>query len=301
MKRYTLISMVGILTAIFLVSIGTSFAQKETESNGATESKKFDAYEPGKGKKINAFMVDKIVGSKVRNLKGEELGTIENIVVDIDTGRILYAVMDFGSFLGFGGRLFPVPWQSLAPLPSEGIFFLDVSKAKLKDAPAYDKDSLPDMGDMHWGTRVADFYEASREERSYDYGYGLGLYPGIAQKDPFAKIFNPQSIKEISGEVIKVDQVIPKKGIISQMQIKLTIYVNRKEPVPVYLGPRWYVSGPDGRPPFKAGDKVTVEGSWITSQTEPFMIATTVTESDRTFQLRQSDGAPIWAGLKRTK
>lgn len=301
MKRHTRISMIGILTGLFLMSMGTAFAQKEAGSNGATEGKRFDVYESGKGENSNAFMVEKIVGSKVRNMQEEELGTIEDLVVDLDTGRILYAVMDFGGFLGFGGKLFPVPWQSLAPLPSEGIFFLDVSKAKLEDAPAYDKDSLPEMGDMHWGTKIAAFYGASLEQQSYDYDSGIGLYPGIAQKDSFAKIFNPQSIKEISGEVIKVDQVIPNKGIISQVQIKLTVFVNRKEPVPVYMGPRWYVSGPGGRPPLKVGDKVTVTGSWITSQTEPFMIATTVTEGARTFLLRQSDGAPFWSGLKRTK
>ncbi|HEJ83024.1 MAG TPA: PRC-barrel domain containing protein, partial [Desulfobacteraceae bacterium] len=108
-------------------------------------------------------MVEKIVGSGVRNMQGQDLGTVEDIVVDIDTGRILYAVMNFGGFLGIGEKLFPVPWHSLAPLPSEGVFYLDVSKEKLQDAPAYEKDNLPDMGDMHWGTEVAEFYEASRE------------------------------------------------------------------------------------------------------------------------------------------
>ena len=296
MKGRTLISMIGIFTAIFLMSMGTSLAQKETQGKGATTREEVSPYEPAKGDKVNAFMVEKIVGSMVRNMKGEELGTIEDIVVDIDTGRILYAVMDFGGFLGLGGKLFPVPWQSLAPLPSEGIFFLDASKDKLKDAPAYDKDSLPDMGDMHWGAKVADFYSASREDRSYGYGYGIGFYPGIAQQDPFAEIFDPESIKEISGTVIKVELIIPKTGMISQVQVKLVVMVDRKNPVPVYLGPQWYVAGTSGRPPFKAGDKVSVSGSWITSRTEPFMIASTVTEGSQTFRLRQKDGKPIWSG-----
>lgn len=296
MKTHPVASMVGIFIALFLMSMGTSFAQKDTGGKGATENKKFDTYEPEKGDKVNAFMVEKIVGSTVRNMQGEKLGTIEDIVVDIDTGRILYAVMDFGGFLGLGGKLFPVPWQSLAPLPSEGTFFLDVSKAKLKDAPAYDKDSLPDMGDMHWGARVADFYSASREDRTYSYGYGTGLYPGIAQQDPFDDIFDPESIKEISGKVIKVELVMPKTGMIYQEQAKLIVMVDRKNPVPVYLGPQWYVSGTSGRPPFKAGDEVSVTGSWITSRTEPFMIASTVTEGSQTFRLRQKDGKPIWSG-----
>ena len=56
MKRHTRISMIGIgiFTALFLMSMGTSFAQKETGNKGATESKKFDTYEPGKGEKVKA-------------------------------------------------------------------------------------------------------------------------------------------------------------------------------------------------------------------------------------------------------
>jgi sporulation protein YlmC with PRC-barrel domain len=296
MQRRILIGGICVLLVFFGGSTGISFAQKETGGKGTTTSKEFSMYEPAQGERINAFMIEKIVGSKVRNMKGEDLGTIEDIVVDIDTGRILYVIMDFGGFLGIGGRLFPVPWHSLAPLPSEGIFFLDVSKTKLKDAPAYDKDSLPDMGNLHWGTKVADFYSASQEEKDYDYSYGysLSLYPGLAQLDPFAKIFDPQSIKAINGEVVKVEHVVPKTGIVSQMQIKLIVFLNRKNVIPVYLGPVWYIIGPDRRIPFKSGDRITATGSWITGETEPFMIATAVTKGGLTLQLRRKNGTPLW-------
>jgi hypothetical protein len=297
MKKLTLMGIVGILAVV--LGTGISNAQKETGGKEATAGEKFSTYEPAKGERINAFMVKNIIGSMVRNMKGEDLGPIQDIVVDIDSGRILYAVM------AFEGKLYPVPWQSLAPLPSEGIFFLNVSKARLKEAPSYRSDNLPDMGDLHWGTKVANFYMATRGERyNYGYGYGYnyyGLYPGIAQRDPFAKIFDPESIKQISGEVIKVDHVVPEGGIIAQMEIELIVLAGQKEPVPVFLGPQWYVVGPNARPPFKAGDKVTVTGSWITSQTEPFMIATTVTEGTQTFRLRQKDGTPIWSGWESSK
>jgi sporulation protein YlmC with PRC-barrel domain len=307
MRGRMLIGFIFVLTIIFGTSIGTSLAQKETGGKGANPGKGAITYEPAKGERVNAFMVERIIGSKVRNMKGEDLGTIKDVVVDIDTGQILYAIMDTGGFLGIAGKLFPVPWQSLAPLPSEDLFFLDVSKAKLKNAPSYDKNSLPDIGNLHWGRKVAEFYKASRDERSYEYGYGYGygaalwLYPGIAQEDPFAEIFDPQSVKEINGEVIKVEHVIPQAGIVAQMEVKLIVLINRKEPVPVFLGPQWFVARPDRRLPFKSGDKIMVKGSWITSQTEPFMIATMVREGTQTFQLRHPDGTPIWSGLKMRK
>ena len=89
-------------------------------------------------------MVEKIIGSKVLNVKGETLGKIENLVVDIDSGIIVYAVLECGGFLGIGDKLYPVPWEALATLPSEGIFFLNQSKEQMEKAPAFDKKNLPD-------------------------------------------------------------------------------------------------------------------------------------------------------------
>ena len=103
-------------------------------------------------------MVEKIIGSQVINVKGETLGKIENLVVDIDSGRIVYAVLESGGFLGIGDKLLPVPWESLAALPSEGIFFLNQSKEQMGKAPAFDKKNLPDMGDMPWGENIFKHY-----------------------------------------------------------------------------------------------------------------------------------------------
>jgi sporulation protein YlmC with PRC-barrel domain len=297
MKRCMLITALGIVAIFIGTAPGSVFAQKETGSKQPAQGEELSTYEPAKGERINAFMVEKIVGSKVRTMKGEDVGTIKDIVVDIDAGRILYAVMDMGGFLGIGGKLLPIPWRSLAPLPSEGIFFLNISEDKLKDAPAYNKDSLPDMGDLHWGTKLAAFYAASREGQTYDYGldYGPGLlYPNIAQRDPFAETFDPTSMKTVSGEVIKVERVVPEKGDFSEMQLELIVFADTKEPIPVFLGPIWYIIGPDRRIPFKSGDRITATGSWITSRTEPFLIATAVTKGDRTLNLRRENGSPVW-------
>jgi sporulation protein YlmC with PRC-barrel domain len=179
MKR-CMVMVVAILAVFFGASIGTSFAQNEKDDKGTTtDPEELSAYEPAKSERMNAFMVEKIAGSKVRNMKGEDLGTIEDVVVDIDRGIILYVVMDVGGFLDIGGKLFPVPWRSFAAFPSEGVFFLDISKDKLKNAPGYDKNSLPDVGDMHWGTKLVDFYEVPRSYRDYVYDYGYDFRLGF--------------------------------------------------------------------------------------------------------------------------
>ncbi len=70
------------------------------------------------------------------------MGKIANLVVDLDTGKIVCAVLESGGFLGIGEKLFPVPWGSLAALPSEGRFFLNQSKEQMAKAPAFDKKYL---------------------------------------------------------------------------------------------------------------------------------------------------------------
>ena len=71
----------------------------------------------------------------------------------------MYAVLESGGFLRIGDKLFPVPWEALAALRSEGLFFLNQSKEQMEKAPAFDKDNLPNMTDMHWGERIFKHYD----------------------------------------------------------------------------------------------------------------------------------------------
>jgi len=105
---------------------------------------------------------DEIVGCKVENPKGENLGKIESIMIDLSEGRILYAVLSFGGFLGLGDKLFPVPIDALSFRANEkGTVercILDIDKETLKNAPGYDKDNLPDTVDRSYAASVYTFY-----------------------------------------------------------------------------------------------------------------------------------------------
>ena len=298
MRRHLII----ILLAIVALFLGTNGFTQEKKGTGAGDIDNKTV----EGQRINDFMVEKIIGSKVINVKGETLGKIDNLVVDIDTGKIVYAVLESGGFLGIGDKLLPVPWESLAALPSEGIFFLNQSKEQMEKAPAFDKNNLPNMGDMHWGEGIFKHYGAPGYEQQgpigrdygYDYpGYGYGMYLGPEGKDPYKKIFDSKTIKTISGQVIKVDQV-PEPGF--GMQIRLTVFIDKKEVLPVYLGPAFFIIGSEQTKHLKIGDQVTVSGSQVTVRGEPFMIATTVKRGNELLRLRDKDGSPEWVGWKKT-
>ena len=294
MKKHLII----VLLAMVGLFLGTNGFTQEKKGPGAGDI----AGKTEEGQRINAFMVEKIIGAKVINVKGETLGKIENLVVDIDTGRIVYAILEFGGFLGIGDKLFPVPWVTLAALPSEGIFFLNQSKEQMEKAPAFDKNNLPNMMDMQWGEGIFKHYGVPGYEQrgpmGMGYGYRYGRHPGPEREDPYQKIFDSKTIKTIAGQVIKVDQV-PEPGF--GMEMRLTVFTDKKEVLPVYLGPAFYIVGSEQAKDFKLGDKVTVTGSQVTVRDEPFMLAMTVKRGNEVLRLRDKDGTPEWVGWKQNK
>lgn len=99
-----------------------------------------------------------MIGNKVCNVHGEDLGKVDEIMLDTEHNRIAYAVVSFGTFLGLGGKLFAVPWEALAIDCEDKCFILDVTKERLENAPGFDKDNWPVFADRTWGHEVYSYY-----------------------------------------------------------------------------------------------------------------------------------------------
>ena len=104
---------------------------------------------------------DTLTGDKVVNRQEEDLGKIEHLMIDLENGRIAYAVLSFGGFLGMGDKLIAIPWSALAVDKVEKRFVLNVDKELLKLAPGFDKDKWPNMSDRKWGAGVYTYYGAN--------------------------------------------------------------------------------------------------------------------------------------------
>ncbi|OEZ83008.1 PRC-barrel domain protein [Janthinobacterium sp. HH104] len=101
---------------------------------------------------------DTLIGDDVYNHEDEELGDIKEIMLDMRTGQIAYAVLSFGGVLGMGDKLFAVPWERLTLDTVNKRFLLNVDKDLLKNAPGFDKDNWPDMGSEAWNQQMEAFY-----------------------------------------------------------------------------------------------------------------------------------------------
>jgi sporulation protein YlmC with PRC-barrel domain len=101
---------------------------------------------------------DTLIGNEVYNIANESLGTIKELMIDMSSGTINYAVLSYGGFLGMGDRLFAVPWRALKLDAANRRFTLSVTKEQLKNAPGFDKDHWPSMADTTWASSVHNFY-----------------------------------------------------------------------------------------------------------------------------------------------
>jgi sporulation protein YlmC with PRC-barrel domain len=95
---------------------------------------------------------------RVLSSDGEEVGKIKEIMLDVRDGRIAYAVMTSGGFLGIGNKLLAIPWSALTLDTSRKCFVLNVSSVRVKEAPGFDKDQWPAMADLSWATTLHQYY-----------------------------------------------------------------------------------------------------------------------------------------------
>ena len=109
--------------------------------------------------KYGVVSASKVIGEAVINRQNENLGKIRELVFDAKDGRLAYAVLSFGGFMGMGNKLFALPWKAFEFATTENKLILNVDKEKLKAAPGFDQDAKwPDFADRTWGNSIHNYY-----------------------------------------------------------------------------------------------------------------------------------------------
>ena len=103
---------------------------------------------------------DKVEGTAVYGADGQKIGKIERVMLDKVSGKVAYAVLSFGGFMGMGEEYYPVPWSTLKYDTSLGGYRVNLTKHKLEKAPKYSSST-----GWNWNRendrRVYDYYQAS--------------------------------------------------------------------------------------------------------------------------------------------
>jgi hypothetical protein len=106
---------------------------------------------------------DKVEGTAVYGADGRKIGTLQRVMIDKISGKVAYAVVSFGGFLGMGEDYYPLPWASLKYDTSLGGYRIGITEDQLKGAPKFNRNT-----DWDWSDR-------SRDKAVYDY-YGTSLW-----------------------------------------------------------------------------------------------------------------------------
>jgi len=102
----------------------------------------------------------KVTGTEVYNTDGDHLGEIRDVMIDKRSGRIAYAIMSFGGFLGIGEQYHPLPWSVLKYDTRQGGYVVGITADQLKGAPMFSANHVPEWRDRAYETRVHDYYNA---------------------------------------------------------------------------------------------------------------------------------------------
>jgi hypothetical protein len=106
----------------------------------------------------NLIAAHQVQGTSVYNTALEKLGAVEDIMIDKASGRIAYAVLSFGGFLGIGDRSYPLPWEKLSYSKELGGYVVDVDRETLEGAPSYTDDATASWDDETWTRDVYTHY-----------------------------------------------------------------------------------------------------------------------------------------------
>ncbi len=140
----------------------TQDARTQRDANDRSQTRSFQGREATVNFSRAAFASD-IKGMSVKNTSGDELGAVEDLVLDLQKGHVAYAVLASGGFLGIGEKLIAVPARKFKMSEDNKNLILDVTKEKLSGAPNFDRTAWPDLSDQSW-MRIVDRYHGARTE-----------------------------------------------------------------------------------------------------------------------------------------
>ncbi len=132
--------------------------QVQTGMPEEAESERMTRMETMTGRDNPDFLsASTIKGDKVVNKAGEHLGKIEELMIDLEDGRVAYAALSFGGFLGLGSKLFAIPWQALQMKLHDHAILLDIPRDVLEKAEGFDKDHWP-VTNREWLSAMYSYY-----------------------------------------------------------------------------------------------------------------------------------------------
>jgi len=272
---------------------------------------------------IQLLRLSKLFGTTIQSLQGEDLGKLDNAMIDVNQGKVAYGIVAIRhGFLGMNKDFAAVPWTALDLTSQPGIAKLDADRQTLASI-AFSRDNFPNLEDPQYSRQLFDRFHAT----PYWEGQNLGFIPGqenpsvnppssdemkapdsgmtapntapnsaateminYKDKDKHALSYNPNAVETIHGTVRSVGTYHIEGTSIEG--VLLHVRADDGRTMRVQAGPRSFVDSQNIR--FHRGDPVTITGSVAQTGRHETIVASQIQVANRTLALRAPDGRPLW-------
>ena len=279
MKKHSVF--LGMLAGLSLMLASGILAQQPAPpepSKSASQSSQ--SYPSASGHKSDALTAvqgvllstETLLGSDVKNPQGQDVGDLKHLMLDPHTGRVMYAVVAMGGFLGMGEKTVVVPWNALEVARDGKSLVLNVSPQMLQPAPAYEKGKEP-------------VNVPASETR----GGGWGV------DTPYGRLYDPAKEQIISGQVVSIETSAPMPGMAPGMQ--MLVQTDDGKNTRVQVGPTWYLERQDLD--VKENTRVQITGARAEIDGQPVLMAREVQFDGQVITLRDAQGMPMWSSVHR--
>jgi sporulation protein YlmC with PRC-barrel domain len=111
----------------------------------------------------SAIRGKKVIGTTVKDMNGQVIGEVEDVVLDKMSNNVMFAVISFGGFLGIGEKYHPIPWAALDYVPNEDAYVVKYTEDQLRAAPCDTIDELTRNDGVAYRDRSYDYYGVARD------------------------------------------------------------------------------------------------------------------------------------------
>ena len=279
MKKYSvLLSMLAVLGLMLVSGVLAQQSAPPEQSKSASQSSQSNpsssGHQPDALTAVQGVLLstETLLGSDVKNPQGQDVGDLKHLMLDPHTGRVMYAVVAIGGFLGMGEKTVVVPWNALEVARDGKSLVLNVSPQMLPQVPAYEKGKEPvnvPAGETRGG------------------GWGVDT--------PYGRLYDPAKEQIISGQVVSIETSAPMPGMAPGML--MLVQTDDGKNTRVQVGPTWYLERQDLD--VKENTRVQITGARAEIEGQPVLMAREVQFDGQVLTLRDAQGMPMWSSLRR--
>jgi sporulation protein YlmC with PRC-barrel domain len=231
-----------------------------------------------------------IKGQTLLSDQGSELGTMKDLVIDCNSGRVAFGSVGFGGVLGFGDKMVLIPWDMFRVNTEGKVYATTLDPDMVKAAPKVDFDDWRQLREEKYAPGI--YRHFNREGMWLEQRDSTRMKSTRNDRFPdYDLLYSNGTTVDVSGLVMLVEQTRPMKDMPEVTSVALT--TDDKTTYVIHLAPDWYLK--DQGLMIKAGDRVSFKGRWATIDGKKYFLASNVTPPDgKVWILRRDDGTRAW-------